>query len=71
MDETFTVAVGEPQEGWSELSTPYALENFMRYFLLPAARGPRRAVDPLLRVRPRRPTRARSPSGRATKGSRS
>lgn len=35
VDDTFTVAVGEPQEGWSELAIPGTLENYMRYFLLP------------------------------------
>jgi hypothetical protein len=34
-DETFLVAVGDPQEGWSELSTPDAIATFMRSFLLP------------------------------------
>lgn len=34
-DETFTVAVGEPLESWSELAIPGTLENYMRYFLLP------------------------------------
>jgi hypothetical protein len=33
--ETFDVDVGEPPESWSELSTPDALETYMRYFLLP------------------------------------
>jgi hypothetical protein len=32
---TFTVAVGEPRPGWSELAIPDTLENYMRYFLLP------------------------------------
>ena len=40
-DETFLVAVGDPQEGWSELSTPDAIATFMRSFLLPAPREPR------------------------------
>jgi hypothetical protein len=33
--ETFTVAVGEPEESWSELATPDALDGYLRYFLLP------------------------------------
>jgi hypothetical protein len=37
---TFTVAVGKPRPGWSELSIPDSLENYMRYFLLP------RKIDP-------------------------
>ena len=40
-DETFLVAVGDPQEGWSELSTPDAIATFMRSVLLPR----REAVD--------------------------
>jgi hypothetical protein len=35
LDEAFVVAVGEPQEGWSELATPDAIATFMRSFLLP------------------------------------
>ena len=38
--DTFTVAVGEPQEGWSELAIPSTLENYMRYFLLPRRMTP-------------------------------
>ena len=38
-DETFAVAVGEPQQGWTDLTATYA-ETFLRYFLLP------RRVDP-------------------------
>lgn len=38
--ETFTVAVGEPREGWSELAIPDTLENYMRYFLLPRRTNP-------------------------------
>jgi hypothetical protein len=34
-DDTFTVSVGEPQEGWSELATQDAIDTYMRYFLLP------------------------------------
>jgi hypothetical protein len=34
-DETFSVAVGAPREGWSELAISGTLENYMRYFLLP------------------------------------
>jgi hypothetical protein len=34
-EETFLVAVGGPQEGWSELSTPDAIATFMRSVLLP------------------------------------
>jgi hypothetical protein len=33
--DTFTVAAGEPREGWSSLAIPDTLENYMRYFLLP------------------------------------
>ena len=33
--DTFTLAVGEPRESWSELAIPDSLENYMRYFLLP------------------------------------
>jgi hypothetical protein len=33
--DTFTVAVGTPRKGWSELAIPDSLENYMRYFLLP------------------------------------
>jgi hypothetical protein len=32
---TFTVAVGPPQPGWSSLTIPPTVENYMRYFLLP------------------------------------
>lgn len=32
---TFDVDVGPPQEGWSELATPDAIETYLRYFLLP------------------------------------
>lgn len=32
--ETFVVAVGEPREGWTDLTATYA-ETFLRYFLLP------------------------------------
>ena len=39
-DETFTVAVGEPRESWSELAIPDTLENYMRYFLLPRRTNP-------------------------------
>lgn len=35
VDSTFRVDVGTPQESWSELSTPDALDTYMRYFLLP------------------------------------
>lgn len=34
-DDTFTVSVGETQEGWSELTTQDAVDTYMRYFLLP------------------------------------
>jgi hypothetical protein len=34
-DGSFVVSVGEPQEGWSELSTPDAIETYLRFFLLP------------------------------------
>ena len=37
--DTFTVAVGEPRESWSELAIPDSLENYMRYFLLPRRTG--------------------------------
>ncbi len=33
-DGTFTVAVGEPQSGWTDLTAPFA-ETYARYFLLP------------------------------------
>jgi len=33
-DEKFTVAVGERQPGWTDLTAPFA-ETFARYFLLP------------------------------------
>jgi hypothetical protein len=33
--DRFTVAVGEPQEGWSELATHDAIDSYMQYFLLP------------------------------------
>jgi hypothetical protein len=33
-DETFTVAVGERQPGWTDLTAPFA-ETYARYFLLP------------------------------------
>jgi hypothetical protein len=39
LTETFAVAVGEPQQGWTDLTATYA-ETFFRYFLLP------RRVDP-------------------------
>jgi hypothetical protein len=38
--DTFTVAAGEPLEGWSELAIPPTLENYMRYFLLPRRTDP-------------------------------
>ena len=38
-NETFAVAVGEPEEGWTDLTATYT-ETFLRYFLLP------RRVDP-------------------------
>ena len=34
-DDSFLVAVGEPQEGWSELSTPGAIATFVHSILLP------------------------------------
>ena len=34
-DESFAVDVGEPQEGWTPLSTPDSITTFMRSFLLP------------------------------------
>ena len=33
--DAFTVVVGEPQEGWSELATQDAIGSYMQYFLLP------------------------------------
>ena len=39
-DETFLVAVGEPQESWSELSTPDAIATFARSILLPRRESP-------------------------------
>jgi len=41
-NETFAVVVGEPQEGWTDLTATYA-ETFLRYFLLP------RRIDPKAR----------------------
>lgn len=38
-DETFTVAMGSPQEGWTDLTVPFA-ETFLRYFLLPRRTAP-------------------------------
>ena len=70
--DTFAVAVGEHRSDWSVLADPGSLENYMRYFLLPRRMDPRRAVDPLLRLRPERISRARRSSGRTRrKGSRS
>lgn len=40
IDEGFVVDVGDPQEGWSELTTPDALTTFMRSFLLPRRESP-------------------------------
>lgn len=34
-DGTYQVAVGERQEGWTELTTQGIVASFMRYFLLP------------------------------------
>ncbi len=34
-DGTFTVSVGEPLDGWPELTTPGIVDTYMRYFLLP------------------------------------
>jgi hypothetical protein len=39
-DGTFTVAVGERQEGWSELAVPHVIDPYMRYFLLPRRQSP-------------------------------
>jgi hypothetical protein len=39
-DDTFTVAVGRMQPGWSSLAIPPTLENYMRYFLLPRKTDP-------------------------------
>ena len=33
-DETFAIAFGEPQEGWTDLTVPFA-ETYLRGFLLP------------------------------------
>ena len=38
-NDRFTVAVGEPQEGWSELATQDAIDTYMQYFLLPRRRS--------------------------------
>jgi hypothetical protein len=38
-DETFAVAVGERQEGWTDLTATFA-ETYARYFLLPRRAGP-------------------------------
>lgn len=37
---TFVVAVGPRQPGWSTLSDPASVENYMRYFLLPRKTDP-------------------------------
>ena len=37
-DETFAVAVGDPQEGWSELSTPDAIAHVHAFLPPPASR---------------------------------
>jgi hypothetical protein len=39
-DGTFAVAVGPPQPGWSSLTIPPTVENYMRYFLLPRKMDP-------------------------------
>jgi hypothetical protein len=39
VNATFAVAVGEPQQGWTDLTATYA-ETFFRYFLLPRRVGP-------------------------------
>jgi hypothetical protein len=33
-DGTFAIALGEPHEGWTDLTVPFA-ETYLRYFLLP------------------------------------
>ena len=33
--ETFAVSVGEPREGWTELTVQPVVETYMRYWLLP------------------------------------
>lgn len=38
-DGTFAVALGTPQEGWTDLTATYA-ETFLRYFLLPRRAAP-------------------------------
>ncbi len=38
-DGTFAVAMGAPQDGWTDLTVPYA-ETFLRYFLLPRRAEP-------------------------------
>lgn len=38
-DETFRVALGEPQTGWTDLTAPFA-ETFATYFLLPRRTDP-------------------------------
>jgi hypothetical protein len=37
---TFTVSVGERQEGWSDLAVPHVIDPFMRFFLLPRRESP-------------------------------
>jgi hypothetical protein len=39
VDETFTIALGEPQDGWTDLTAPFA-ESFARHFLLPRRVAP-------------------------------
>lgn len=39
-DGTFTVAVGDAREDWSELATPGAIDSYLRYFLLPRRPDP-------------------------------
>ena len=39
VNATFAVAVGEPQQGWTNLTATYA-ETFFRYFLLPRRVAP-------------------------------
>ena len=50
-DETFEVAVGEPQPGWTQLSTPtFDRRRFLRSFLLPRRSSAGRALGDLLRA---------------------
>ena len=69
-DETFSVAAGDPQPGWTELTAGSA-EPFLRYFLLPRRLDPNARWIICLWMRPRRVSRERARSGRARTASRS